>query len=212
MKRLDVAALLLIEVGLVMFIVGALSDSSFVGQLSAAMGLADPAARDLRWLGTLTMIVGVIVNFLEPHYPIGDSQSSTSWDSSKTNQISVCAVLLVGCFFLPWAQVMGFSASGFELMKLGSVATLTVLIPVAALLVLANNLIGFHNRMLVTAVGALPFLALAIGLAKSDGQGFRILSFGAYFVLIISAAMILIANELVELASSKLQKQRVENS
>ena len=209
MKRFDVISLLMIEAGLVMFLVGALSDSSLLGQLSAAAGSSDPTSRDLRWLGVLTMVISVIVNFLEPRVPLEDLASPATFDGPVATQVNVCAALLIGCFFLPWAQVMGLSASGFELMKLGSIAVFSALIPVTALLILVNNLMGFYNRILITVVGTLPFLALAIGLAKTEGQGFRVLSFGAYFVLIVAAAMILLANNVVRRVSSRLEQQRV---
>lgn len=208
MKQLDIAALLVLEGGLVMFLIGALGDSSMLGQLGAAAGQSDSTSRDLRWMGALTMAAGVVVNFLQPHHALADFDSSSAFDSPTATQINICALLLIGSFFLPWAQVLGVSASGYELMKLGSSAVFAALVPITALLVLINNLIGYRNRILITLAGAIPFLALAVGLAKSDGQGFRVLSFGAYFILIISAVMILIANSLVQLAQSKIQERQ----
>jgi hypothetical protein len=54
-----------------------------------------------------------------PSEPGTPSQEAGAATLTKSQAISLCAIGIFICFFLPWAQVFGQNLSGFDLQKLG---------------------------------------------------------------------------------------------
>ena len=104
---------------------------------------------------------------------------------------SVCAIAIVVAFFLPWAQLFGFSASGYGVTKLGSYANLLWLIPAAGLLALVLNLQASPHRTTGGVIaGLMPWLALVFAVADVGNNLFHLLSIGAYVTLAASLTLL----------------------
>ena len=110
--------------------------------------------------------------------------------------VNICAAALVLCFFLPWAQLLGQTVSGYELAKLGSAGTWALFIPLTGAMVLLNYLLGSPNRGMAIAAGAVPLIGLLYGLSKTDGQIFKVFAFGAYLEIIAGICLILAAQNM----------------
>ena len=61
----------------------------------------------------------------------------------KPNPEELGCMALILFFFMPWAQLLGVSASGYELQKLGSYGNLAWLIPLGAV---ATIVAGFYGK------------------------------------------------------------------
>lgn len=103
---------------------------------------------------------------------------------------NLCAVGIIVCFFLPWAQLFMLNASGFQLQQLGSYGTLAWVIPLLAAATLIAAFNGSANKALPLATGCAPFLGLAYALAKAGGDLFHVLAIGAYLTLLAGAGLI----------------------
>lgn len=103
---------------------------------------------------------------------------------------SAAAVIVVG-FFMPWAQLFGFGASGYQMAKLGSYGNLAWLVPAAGVITLLLDWSGSSSRKVAgMAAGILPWLALVVGLRKVGYEIFQVLAIGAYVVLAASVVLI----------------------
>lgn len=107
-----------------------------------------------------------------------------------------CALGLIISFFLPWAQLMGFGASGYDLTKIGSYGNLGWGIPIFALLTIANS----QYRAKATnyagvMAGFYPFL-LVLEFQYQNGfppipqEIFHIISIGGYLTALFSLGII----------------------
>ena len=104
--------------------------------------------------------------------------------------VNLCAAGLLLFFFLPWLQLLGFNASGYDMQKLGSYAELVWLVPVCAGLTLLAGLYGQRQTVLAQVTGALPFLGLVYALTKLGDQVFHALAIGAYLTLITAGVLL----------------------
>jgi hypothetical protein len=101
------------------------------------------------------------------------------------------AAMLIG-FFLPWAQLFGFGASGYNLGQLGSYGNLAWITPIGAALVLLLNLTQTAGRPFQVLVGLTPWLGLLYGLIKLGDVLFQVLSIGAYVTLVAATLLIFV--------------------
>lgn len=104
------------------------------------------------------------------------------------NRVSLGAALALGCFFLPWLEIVGETASGWQLARLGPPATWLFLFPALALAALALGSTPARRvqAAAVLLLGLLPFLALVCGWRILGDGVFRILRFGAYVLFVAS--------------------------
>lgn len=189
----------LLDTGVAMFLVGAFASSSLVSQLAAASGRGlDPMMRDLMIFGLIFGATSAM-NHLWPNAlpSLSESASPVLEVAPLPMSVNVCAGAMIVFFFLPWTQVFGAGASGYDLAKLGSVGTWALLMPVFAGIVLLNWFLGSANVFIATLTGAVPLFGLLYGLAKTDGKIFQIFGIGAYLTIVAGVAMILISQKLV---------------
>lgn len=127
---------------------------------------------------------------------VADSNEVAAPASSRTTGSNGVALLAAGAmllgFFLPWAQLFGFGASGYDLGRLGSYGNFAWISPVGAALVLLLNLTQTRTRPLQVLVGLAPWLGLLYGLVKLGDQLFQVLSIGAYVTLVAAALLIFV--------------------
>jgi amino acid transporter len=111
--------------------------------------------------------------------------------------INLCATGLLICFFLPWAQFLGGSASGFDLQKLGDNQKLLWLIPISCGITIAAGCMKQGQKSAAQFAGALPFLALAYWLNQLGLDVLKnFLAFGAYASLGLGLALIILSVKL----------------
>lgn len=123
--------------------------------------------------------------------------------SSKPVLILACCIL--GAFFLPWFQLFGFAASGYNLGRLGSYGNYAWIIPILAGATILVSLSGGPNRPVGAFTGIVPLAAILYGWVRlgSEGGGDamsqvsqmagQVLSIGAYITLLCSVAIIIAA-------------------
>ena len=120
----------------------------------------------------------------------GDNAKTTSPGILPT-PVNLCAVGLIVFFFLPWVQLLGFNASGYDVQKLGSYGQLVWLVPISAAATVIAGLYGQRQNALALLTGALPFLGLLYVLTKVGDQVLHALAVGAYLTLITSGVLLL---------------------
>lgn len=122
---------------------------------------------------------------------------------------NLCAAAMIGFFFLPWGQLFGIGASGYNLSQFGSYGNWAWMIPILASITLFMAFSGSTNNVLPIVTGAAPFVGLAYGLLKVGGDIFHVLAIGAYLTFIAGAGMILFSVGILgaESSASKSPKQ-----
>ena len=106
---------------------------------------------------------------------------------------NLCAAAMIGFFFLPWGQLFGMTASGYNLSQFGSYGNWAWVIPILAGITLFAAFSGSTNAALPLITGTSPFVGLAYGLVKVGGDIFHILAIGAYLTIIAGAGIVLFA-------------------
>lgn len=104
---------------------------------------------------------------------------------------SICAAGMIISFFLPWAQIWGFSASGYNLGKLGSYANLAWLIPCMSVVVIVLGLAGKSVKIAGLLTGLLPFAGLLYGISEIGDKLFHVIGIGVYLTLATGLLLIL---------------------
>ncbi|NUM77077.1 hypothetical protein HUU40_22190 [candidate division KSB1 bacterium] len=122
--------------------------------------------------------------------PVLFSNQPTS-SSARLNLESICAAGMIAAFFLPWAQIFGFSASGYNLGKLGSYANLAWLIPGMSVAVIALRLAGKSIKIAALITGLMPFVGLLYGVSKIGDKLFHVVGVGVYLTLALGLILIL---------------------
>ncbi len=110
---------------------------------------------------------------------------------------NLCATGLLICFFLPWAQILGQSISGFDLQKLGGNQKLLWLIPISCAMTIIAGYMKQGQKSAAQFAGVLPFFALAywVHLLGVDVVK-NVLAFGAYAGLGLGLALIVLSFKL----------------
>jgi hypothetical protein len=123
--------------------------------------------------------------------------------SSKPVLILACCIL--GAFFMPWFQLFGEAASGYNLGQLGSYGNYAWIVPILSGATIIMSLTGYNNRGIGALTGIVPLGAIIYGLIRlgSEGGGDalnglseivkHVLSVGAYITIICSIAIIIAA-------------------
>lgn len=102
----------------------------------------------------------------------------------------IAAGAMIVSFFLPWAQLLGFGASGYNLAQFGSYGNLAWLIPISGAVVILSNLVAPGSRPVQVLAGIVPWAGLFYGLANIGEDLFHILSIGPYIALVAGAVLI----------------------
>ena len=123
---------------------------------------------------------------------------------------NICAAALIVCFFMPWITMFGFSASGFDLSKLGSYGNWAWVIPISAAITITLSYAGLDAKFAALVTGALPFAGLyylhsktTSGLVQLIGKStdlFQVAGIGLYLTILVGFLMILFASGAVNLA------------
>jgi hypothetical protein len=113
----------------------------------------------------------------------------------RAQLVNLCAAGLGVCFFLPWAQFLGASISGFDLQKAGGGQLLLWSIPVFCLITIFAGITKRGQQIAGQLAGALPFAIGIYWYMKLGGDLFRILAFGAYLSLGFGLALLILARK-----------------
>jgi len=116
-------------------------------------------------------------------------------------EMACAAGIIIFFFFLPWAQFMGMSASGYNLGEFGSYANLVWLIPGFSVLLIYLGVAGKNLKLIGVITGLLPFLGFLYALTELGGDIFHVLGIGAYLTML--SALILILASLGVLKTSE---------
>ena len=125
--------------------------------------------------------------------------------SINTSQlVSICAVGLIICFFLPWISFFFWGKpSGFDLAKLGAKAegnavALVFLwaIPFFSLVTVLAGMVKQSQKNIAQFTGVLPCAALAYALFYHGSDLMKILEFGAYISLFLGLVLFILPRRL----------------
>ena len=122
---------------------------------------------------------------------------------SKPVLIFACCIL--GAFFMPWFQLFGVAATGYNLGQLGSYGNYAWIVPILSGATILLSLNGYNNRGVGAFTGIVPLAAIIYGIVRlvSEGGGdalrgvsevvSHVLSVGAYVTIICSIGIIIAA-------------------
>ena len=117
---------------------------------------------------------------------------------------NLSAILMVVSFFMPWLSLgMLGSATGFKVASIGGAGTLLFVIPLLAIVVLANDVLNFldvdKSKYLAYLTAVVPLIYIIYRLIKAGSGFFELASIGIYLTLIASVLMILGASGKIKL-------------
>jgi len=117
---------------------------------------------------------------------------------------NLSAILMVVSFFMPWLSLgMLGSATGFKVASIGGAGTLLFVIPLLAIVVLANDVLSFldvdKSKYLAYLTAVVPLIYIIYRLIKAGSGFFELASIGIYLTLIASVLMILGASGKIKL-------------
>ena len=111
---------------------------------------------------------------------------------------NLSAILMVVAFFMPWVSLGILSATGFKVASIGGAGTLLFVIPLLAIVVLANDVLSFldvdKSKYLAYLTAAAPLMYIIFRLIQDAANFFELSSIGIYLTLIASISMILAAS------------------
>lgn len=111
---------------------------------------------------------------------------------------------MIVSFFMPWLSLgMLGSATGFQVASIGGAGTLLFVIPLLAIVVLANDVLNFldvdKSKYLAYLTAVVPLIYIIYRLIKGGSGFFELASIGIYLTLIASVLMILGASGKIKL-------------
>ena len=116
---------------------------------------------------------------------------------------NLSAILMVVSFFMPWVSLGIVSATGFKVASMGGAGTLLFVIPLLAIVVLANDVLNFldvdKSKYLAYLTAVVPLIYIIYRLIKGGSSFFELASIGIYLTLIASVLMILGASGKIKL-------------
>ena len=116
---------------------------------------------------------------------------------------NLSAILMVIAFFMPWVSLGILSATGFKVASMGGAGTLLFVIPLLAIVVLANDMLNFldvdKSKYLTYLTAVVPLIYIIYRLIKAGSGFFELASIGIYLTLIASVLMILGASGKIKL-------------
>ena len=121
-----------------------------------------------------------------------ENQIASSGRAQLTN---LCALGLGVSFFLPWANVLFGTLSGFDVQKMGDEQRLLWLIPILCAITIIAGITKRSQQIAGQLSGVLPFIVGIYWYSKIGSDLFHILTFGAYLSLIFGAALLVLARK-----------------
>ena len=117
---------------------------------------------------------------------------------------NLSAILMIVSFFMPWLSLgMLGSATGFKVASMGGAGTLLFVIPLLAIVVLANDVLNFldvdKSKYLAYLTAVVPLIYIIYRLINAGSTFFELASIGIYLTLIASVLMILGASGKIKL-------------
>ena len=117
---------------------------------------------------------------------------------------NLSAILMIVSFFMPWLSLGMFgSATGFKVASMGGAGTLLFVIPLLAIVVLANDVLSFldvdKSKYLAYLTAVVPLIYIIYRLINAGSTFFELASIGIYLTLIASVLMILGASGKIKL-------------
>lgn len=114
-----------------------------------------------------------------------------------THLVSICAVGLLICFFLPWSNVILGNLSGFRLVaEGGGKFVLLWSIPIFSALTIFAGITQRHQRIAALLTGALPLCVLAYSLHQIGSELLQFLGLGAWLSLVFGLALLILPHRL----------------
>src|SRR5712672_3584964 len=111
-------------------------------------------------------------------------QENQSVSLGRTHLVNLCALGLGISFFLPWANVLFGTLTGFDLQKLGDEQRLLWLIPIFSAITIIAGVTKRSQQIAGQLTGTLPFMAGIYWYSKIGSDLFHILTYGGYLSLI----------------------------
>ena len=111
---------------------------------------------------------------------------------TRTQLTNLCAAGLGVSFFLPWANVLFGTISGFDLQKLGDEQKLLWAIPVFCAITIFAGVTNRSQKIVGQLTGALPYIVGIYWYSKIKDDLFHILTYGAFLSLIFGAALFIL--------------------
>jgi hypothetical protein len=112
--------------------------------------------------------------------------------SVRTQLTNLCALGLGVSFFLPWANILIGSISGFDLQKAGDEQRLLWLIPILCVITIAVGLCKISQKIIGPLTGLLPFAVGVYWYCNLGNDMFQILFYGAYLSLLFGAGLFIL--------------------
>jgi hypothetical protein len=110
----------------------------------------------------------------------------------RTQLVNLCAAGLGVSFFLPWAQFLGGTISGFDLQKTDDVQRLLWLIPIFCVITIFAGITKRSQMIAAQITGALPFYVGIYWYNKLGSDLTKMLAYGAYLSLIFGATLLIL--------------------
>ena len=111
---------------------------------------------------------------------------------TRTQLTNLCAAGLGVSFFLPWANVLFGTISGFDLQKLGDEQKLLWAIPIFCVITIFAGVTNRSQKIVGQLTGALPYIVGLYWYSKIKDDLFHILTYGAFLSLIFGAALFIL--------------------
>jgi len=112
--------------------------------------------------------------------------------SSQAPLIYMCAFGLGVSFFLPWANVLFGSLSGFDLQKMGGEHRLLWAIPIFCAITIIAGFAKQSQKNIGQLTGVLPYVVGVYWYLKLKDDFFHILTYGAFLSLAFGAALLIL--------------------
>ena len=110
----------------------------------------------------------------------------------RTELISLCAAGLGVSFFLPWANVLFGTLSGFDLQKLGDQHRLLWAIPIFCVVTIIAGFAKQSQKHVAQIAGSLPFIVGVYWYLKLKDDFFHVLAFGTFLSLAFGAGLLIL--------------------
>lgn len=128
----------------------------------------------------------------EPESTPATETANQTISLGRAQLVNLCAVGLGISFFLPWANVLFGTLSGFDLQKLGNGYRLLWLIPIFCAITIFAGVTKRSQQIAARITGVLPFIALIYYFNKVGNDLMHMMTFGAYLTLGFGLALLVL--------------------
>jgi len=113
----------------------------------------------------------------------------------RAQLVNLCALGLGISFFLPWANVLFRTVSGFDLQKAGDEQLLLWLIPICCVITIFAGITKRSQQFTGQFTGTLPFIVGGYWYYRIGSDLFHILTYGAFLSLAFGAALLVLSRK-----------------